>query len=86
MRTMLSITQPAGSFTLRSFFAVASASPYCSAIVCDVPAGWTKVRAHCQRNARKGADAADLEVPAKDGRAVFDIPRDWIGVSVRKAE
>ena len=55
-------------------------------IVCDVPAGWTKVRAHCQRNARKGADAADLEVPAEDGRAVFDIPRDWIGVSVRKAE
>ena len=55
-------------------------------IVCDVPAGWTKARAHCQLNARKGADAADLEVPAKDGRAVFDIPRDWIGVSVRKAE
>ena len=55
-------------------------------IVCDVPAGWTKARAHCQRNARKGADAADLEVLAKDGRAVFDIPRDWIGVSVRKAE
>ena len=54
-------------------------------IVCDVPAGWTKARVSCQRNARKGTDAADLEVPAKDGRAVFDIPRDWIGVSVRKA-
>ena len=55
-------------------------------IVCDVPAGWTKARAQCQRAARVGIEWADVEAPAKDGRAVFDIPREWIGVSVRKAD
>ena len=54
-------------------------------IVCDAPAGWTKARVACQRSARKGTDAADLEVPVKDGRIVFDLPRNWIGVTVRKA-
>ena len=54
-------------------------------IVCDAPAGWTKARVACQRNARKGTDAEDLEVPVKDGRIVFDLPRNWIGVTVRKA-
>lgn len=54
-------------------------------IVCDAPAGWTEARVACQRNARKGTDAADLVVPVKDGRIVFDLPRNWIGVTVRKA-
>ena len=54
-------------------------------IVCNAPAGWTKARVACQRSACKGTDAADLVVPVKDGRIVFDLPRNWIGVTVRKA-
>jgi len=54
-------------------------------IVCDAPAGWTEARVACQRNARKGTDAADLVVPVKDGRIVFDMPRPWVGFTVRKA-
>ena len=54
-------------------------------IVCDVPAGWSKAWVRCMRH-RLGEKMASFEVPVKDGRAVFDIPRGWFGVSVRKAD
>ena len=55
-------------------------------IVCDVPADWTKAWVRCMRQYPVGERWAALEIPVKDGRAVFDIPREWIGVSVRKAD
>ena len=54
-------------------------------IICDVPAGWTKAWVRCMRHLL-GEKMASFEVPVKDGRAVFDIPRGWFGVSVRKAD
>jgi peptidoglycan/xylan/chitin deacetylase (PgdA/CDA1 family) len=51
-------------------------------IVCDAPAGWTKARVVCRRQAIVGKEWADLEVPVEDGRIVFSPPREWIGFSV----
>ena len=54
-------------------------------VVCDAPAGWTKARVRCER-AASAKLPEPLEVPVEDGRIVFDMPRDWIGVTVRKAD
>ncbi len=55
-------------------------------VVCDGPAGWTKARVVCRRPVRAETNRTDLEVPVADGRVVFDLPREWIGFSVLRAD
>ena len=54
-------------------------------IVCDAPAGWTKARVVCRRTATPGPRPAEMVVPVKDGKIVFDLPRAWIGLSVLRS-